>query len=142
MAHMLEATEVWAGNLSNGSYAMLLLNRADTPQKVEISWDEIGFDNKTLKLRDLWEQKDLGEFNDSFSVSLESHDSVLLKAEVKETGPEDDKDNHKVQNIVMIALGGVIAICIGVIIYMYIKNRKSKNGENEERDRLIENNNN
>ena len=42
----------------------------------------------------------------------------------------------------MIALGGVIAICIGVIIYMYIKNRKSKNGENEERDRLIENNNN
>ena len=101
-------------------------------------------------MRDLWEQKDLGEFNDSFSVSLESHDSVLLKAEVKEPippetdtdGPEDDKDNHKVQNIVMIALGGVIAICIGVIIYMYIKNRKSKNGENEERDRLIENNNN
>ena len=150
LATMVEATEVWAGNLSNGSYAMLLLNRAATPQKVEISWDEIGFDNKTLKLRDLWEQKDLGEFNDSFSVSLESHDSVLLKAEVKEPippetdtdGPEDDKDNHKVQNIVMIALGGVIAICIGVIIYMYIKNRKSKNGENEERDRLIENNNN
>jgi hypothetical protein len=143
LATMVEATEVWAGNLSNGSYAMLLLNRADTPQKVEISWDEIGFDNKTLKLRDLWEQKDLGEFNDSFSVSLESHDSVLLKAVVKEPiPPEDDKDNHKVQNIVMIALGGVIAICIGVIIYMYIKNRKSKNGENEERDRLIENNNN
>ena len=150
LATMVEATEVWAGNLSNGSYALLLLNRADTPQKVEISWDEIGFDNKTLKLRDLWEQKDLGEFNDSFSVSLESHDSVFLKAEVKEPippetdtdGPEDDKDNHKVQNIVMIALGGVIAICIGVIIYMYIKNRKSKNGENEERDRLIENNNN
>ena len=150
LATMVEATEVWAGNLSNGAYAMLLLNRAATPQKVEISWDEIGFDNKTLKLRDLWEKKDLGEFNDSFSVSLESHDSVLLKAEVKEPippetdtdGPEDDKDNHKVQNIVMIALGGVIAICIGVIIYMYIKNRKSKNGENEERDRLIENNNN
>ena len=150
LATMVEATEVWAGNLSNGSYAMLLLNRADTPQKVEISWDEIGFDNKTLKLRDLWEQKDLGEFNDSFSVSLESHDSVLLKAVVKEPippetdtdGPEDDKDEHKVLNIVMIALCGVFVICIGVIIYMNVKKSKSENEENPETDRLIGNNNN
>ena len=44
----------------------------------------------------------------------------------------------------MIAVGGVIAICIGVIVYMYIKNRNKKKEQEggEERDRLIENPNN
>ena len=151
LSSMVEATEVWAGNLSDGEYAVLFVNRAGDNQKVELSWDEIGFDNKTLKLRDLWEHKDLGEFNNSFSVSLDSHDSLLLKATIIEPIPptdtdsgKDDEDDHKIQNIVMIAVGGVIAICIGVIVYMYIKNRNKKKEQEggEERDRLIENPNN
>jgi len=151
LSSMVEATEVWAGNLSDGEYAVLFVNRAGDKQKVELSWDEIGFDNKTLKLRDLWEHKDLGEFNNSFSVSLDSHDSLLLKATIIEPIPptdtdsgKDDEDDHKIQNIVMIAVGGVIAICIGVIVYMYIKNRNKKKEQEggEERDRLIENPNN
>ena len=157
LSSMVEATEVWAGNLSDGEYAVLFVNRAGDNQKVELSWDEIGFDNKTLKLRDLWEHKDLGEFNNSFSVSLDSHDSLLLKATIIEPIPptdtdiptdtdsgKDDEDDHKIQNIVMIAIGGVIAICIGVIVYMYIKNRNKKKEQEggEERDRLIENPNN
>jgi len=53
-----ETTEVWAGNLSDGSYAVLLLNRASNSSIVEISWKEIGFNEKKAKLRDLWERKD------------------------------------------------------------------------------------
>ena len=154
LASMVEATEVWAGNLSNGEYALLLLNRAGNNQKVEISWDEIGFDNKTLKLRDLWEHKDLGEFNNSFSVFLDSHDSLLLKATPIEPipptpptdtdGPKGDEDENKIIIIVMIVVGVVILICIGVIIYMYIKNRNKKKEQEggEEKDKLIENENN
>ena len=151
LSSMVEATEVWAGNLSDGEYALLLLNRAGNNQTVEISWDEIGFDNKTLKLRDLWEHKDLGEFNNSFSVSLDSHDSLLLKATIIEPipptdtdGPKGDEDENKIIIIVMIVVGVVILICIGVIIYMYIKNRNKKKEQegDEEEDKLIENENN
>ena len=151
---MDEATEVWAGNLSNGEYAILLLNRAKSPQKVSISREEIGFDNKTLKLRDLWEHKDL-EFNNTFSVSLDSHDSLLLKAALIEPIPptdtptdtdsgNDDKYYYKVLIIVLPIMGGIIAICIGVIIYMYIKNRnkKKEQEDSEEKDKLVNNVNN
>ena len=75
----VEATEVWAGNLSEGAYAVLLLNRASISGKVEVSWSELGIKEKKVKIRDLWEKKDLGEFEDKYSVYLSSHDSVLLK---------------------------------------------------------------
>lgn len=38
---MDEATEVWAGNLSNGEYAILLLNRANSTQNVSFFWKKL-----------------------------------------------------------------------------------------------------
>ena len=110
LASSVEATEVWAGNLSNGAYALLLLNRAGTPQKVEISWNEIGLENKTVKLRNLWEHTDLGEFHNSFSVFLESHDSILLKAEIIEPIPPEPIHSHS--NFTLILILTVILIVI------------------------------
>ena len=37
-----EAKEVWAGNLSDGSYAVLLLNKGSFTNELEINWEEIG----------------------------------------------------------------------------------------------------
>ena len=61
-----EAKEIWAGNLSDGSYAVLFLNRGTFTNEIEVNWKEIGFNNTQAKLRDLWEKKDLGIFNNLF----------------------------------------------------------------------------
>ena len=48
-----EAKEVWAGKLSDGSYAVLLLNKGSLTNEIEINWKEIGFSSTDAKLRDL-----------------------------------------------------------------------------------------
>jgi hypothetical protein len=141
-----EATEVWAGNLSEGTYAVLLLNRASISNKIEFSWKELGIKNDKVKLRDLWERKDLGEFKDKFIAYLGSHDSQLLKVfpvdDKEETGETEEKEEeHKIENIVMIVLGAIILIGICAFVYIYIVNRK-KQRQNEEdkgaKDNLID----
>ena len=141
-----EATEVWAGNLSEGTYAVLLLNRASISNKIEFSWKELGIKNAKVKLRDLWERKDLGEFKDKFIAYLGSHDSQLLKVfpvdDKEETGETEEKEEeHKIENIVMIVLGAIILIGICAFVYIYIVNRK-KQRQNEEdkgaKDNLID----
>jgi len=136
-----EATEVWAGNLSEGTYAVLLLNRASISNKIEVSWKELGIKNDKVKLRDLWERKDLGEFKDKFSTYLGSHDSQLLKVFPVEDKEEETEESYKIENIVMIVLGAIILIGICAFVYIYIVNRK-KQRQNEEdkgaKDNLID----
>ena len=74
-----EATEVWAGNLSDGSYSVLLLNKARITQRIGISWKEIGFNDVKAEVRDLWERRSLGYFENGYEVSLKSHSSQFLK---------------------------------------------------------------
>ena len=74
-----EAKEVWAGNLSDGSYAVLLLNKGSLTNKLKINWNEIGFNNTKAKIRDLWKRKNLGIFKNQYKTILKSHTSQLLK---------------------------------------------------------------
>ena len=136
----VEAVEVWAGNLSDGKYAMLLLNRASMSGKVEISWDELGISEKRAKLRDLWDKKDLGEFENKYAVYLASHDSQMLTVEPTTEKKEEEKDEHKVQNIIMIALGVVIVIGICIFVFMFISNRIKNKNTSEENSNLIDKN--
>ena len=133
----VEATEVWAGNLSEGAYAVLLLNRASISGKVEVSWSELGINEKKVKIRDLWEKKDLGEFEDKYSVYLSSHDSVLLKVV-----PIEEESVMTVENIVMIVLGGVILCGIIAFVIMYINTRKRNKSLDDEKGNLLDNNDN
>ena len=133
----VEATEVWAGNLSEGAYAVLLLNRASISGKVEVSWSELGINEKKVKIRDLWEKKDLGEFEDKYSVYLSSHDSVLLKIV-----PIEEESVMTAENIVMIVLGGVILCGIIAFVIMYINTRKRNKSLDDEKGNLLENNDN
>ena len=74
-----EAKEVWAGKLSNDSYAVLLLNRGSLTNELEVNWTEIGFNETEAKIRDLWERKDLGIFTNGYKTKLATHTSQLLK---------------------------------------------------------------
>ena len=56
-----EVTEIWGGKLSNDEYALLLVNRASITTKIEVSFEDLNlFDEKKVKLRDLWEKKVFG----------------------------------------------------------------------------------
>ena len=81
-----EQTEVWAGGLSDGNKVILLLNRASVSADVEIKWNELGLSVSKAYLRDLWQHKYLGGFNDGYKINLASHESQLLK--VYEEDPE------------------------------------------------------
>ena len=90
-----ESVEVWAGNLSDETYAVLLINRASYEATVEIKWEEIGFKEKNATLRDLWEKADLGIFTDGYNITLDSHDSQMLKiTPVKDDDGSDDQSDE------------------------------------------------
>jgi len=72
------SNEVWARPLSDGTIAVGLFNRGSNPAEVTVRWDEIGARGKQ-PVRDLWQQKDLGEFSDTFTTTVPRHGAVLIK---------------------------------------------------------------
>ena len=156
---MVDSIETWAGNLSNNTYAVLLLNRASIQSKIGFSLKDLGFNDTNhtkFKLRDLWLKKDIGIYED-YKVYLDSHDSQLLKVildykeeeEEEKEGKEEEKEEKEeeneltVQYVVMIVLAVIIVIGIGVFVYMYIDYKKKNKGNNdEEKNKLIDNDNN
>lgn len=76
------STEIWAGPLSDGSKAVLLVNRNSARDRtITIRWSQLGWrDNQTARVRDLWARKDLGTFSDRYtSPSIGLHASQMLK---------------------------------------------------------------
>ena len=74
--------EVWAGPLSDGSQAVVLLNRGDIgSESITVKWSDIGFSaNHSAMIRDLWGRKDIGTFTGSYtSPKIEHHEVMMLK---------------------------------------------------------------
>ncbi len=74
--------EIWAGPLSDGSQAVLLLNRVNNgSEPITVQWNDIGFpvDHSAL-VRDLWARKDLGTFTGNYtSPNIDYHSVMMLK---------------------------------------------------------------
>ncbi|MDD4870441.1 MAG: NPCBM/NEW2 domain-containing protein [Kiritimatiellae bacterium] len=70
--------EVWAKDLEDGSKAVGLFNRGYTEASVTAKWQDLGISGKQT-VRDLWRQKDVGEFSDQFSSPVSPHGAVLIK---------------------------------------------------------------
>ena len=127
-----EVTEIWGGKLSNGDYALLLVNRASITTKIEVNWDALGlFDENKVKLRDLWEKKDLGEFKDKYSILLDSHDSQFLRVTPL-------KDENKIMITIIIILGVAIFIVTILVVAFYFKMKKIAPKNLEDNDILID----
>ena len=127
-----EYTEIWTGELSNDSYAVLLLNRGSIKAQVNLTLEDINTDIINCTLRDLWKQQDIGYWsNNNYSVELEPHESQLIKLYITEKKVKDKTGYY-------IALGVLILVYllfVGGIIY---KSNKSKNQEAAEN--LVNNN--
>ena len=73
-------SEVWAGPLQGGAYAVVLLNRGAMASNVTASWSDFGVDpSKEADVRDLWQMKDLGKIKGSVTATVPSHGIVMYK---------------------------------------------------------------
>jgi alpha-galactosidase len=70
--------DVWAKEMEDGSVAVGLFNRGEIENKVIAKWSDLGVSGKKI-VRDLWRQKDLGEYEDQFSTTVPRHGVVLVQ---------------------------------------------------------------
>jgi alpha-galactosidase len=87
-----KGVQTWVKQLWDGSYAVGLFNTDDfmktpqsyfrwgdeQPKQFEFDFAKVGLKGQ-WKLRDLWRQKNLGEFNGSFNTIIRYHGVVMLK---------------------------------------------------------------
>jgi hypothetical protein len=74
-----DGTEIWVKELKDGSKAIGLFNRSAASADVALDWNEAGLAGKQ-KLRDLWDHRDMGGFEEKFSVPVPAHGAALLLA--------------------------------------------------------------
>jgi alpha-galactosidase len=70
--------EIWTKPLVDGSLAVGLFNRTEAALKMTVDFKSIGAP-ATAKVRDLWERKDLGTLENSYSSVVPKHGVVFLK---------------------------------------------------------------
>ena len=69
---------MYSKKLEDGSLALGFFNLGEARANVSISWQKLGITGRKI-VRDLWRQKDLGTFSESYSVEVEPHGVVLVK---------------------------------------------------------------
>ncbi|MDP4194787.1 MAG: putative Ig domain-containing protein [Bacteroidota bacterium] len=70
--------EVWAKEMEDGSRAVGLFNRGNHKAGITTDFKSFGLHDKCL-VRDLWRQKDLGKFVETFSAIVPAHGVKLIK---------------------------------------------------------------
>jgi alpha-galactosidase len=70
--------EVYRKELEDGTLAVGLFNRGPAAAPVIAQWSDLKLSGKQT-VRDLWRQKDLGVFDQSFSANVASHGVVLMR---------------------------------------------------------------
>jgi hypothetical protein len=66
--------------MSDGSYALLLVNTESDRRHIAVTWEELGLGTvgEKLAVRDLWLSKELGSFAGGFGSEAEAHGVVLV----------------------------------------------------------------
>jgi len=70
--------EVFAKILEDGSWAVGLFNRGEKPATVTLKWSDLRASGTQI-VRDLWRQKDLGNFANKFEPVVSPHGVVLVR---------------------------------------------------------------
>jgi len=69
---------VYAKPLEDGSWAVGLINRGKDSATATLKWEDLKLTG-SYRVRDLWRQKDLGDFNGEFSSQVAPHGIVLIR---------------------------------------------------------------
>ncbi|WP_240676099.1 putative Ig domain-containing protein [Botryobacter ruber] len=70
-------TGIMAKELEDGTIAAGLFNTGDSTAPVTLRWPDLNIVGKYI-VRDLWRQKDLGTFENSFPMDVNSHGVVMI----------------------------------------------------------------
>jgi alpha-galactosidase len=70
--------EVWAKQLEDGTMAVGLFNRGIETAKVTAKWTDIGLSGRR-PVRDLWQRKNVGDFDGAFTATVAPHGMTLIK---------------------------------------------------------------
>ena len=74
----LGPVQVWAKPLTGGRTAVGLINSGESPFPASVKFGDIGYSNP-VHVRDLWQQKDLGVFKNSYTTMVPKHGVVLIE---------------------------------------------------------------
>ncbi|MGD0036296.1 MAG: glycoside hydrolase family 27 protein [Bacteroidota bacterium] len=72
---------VWTANIpnSNDVYVAVCNTTDKVNSSIKIPWDRIGLKSSSYKVRDLWTKSELGNFDNSISLSINKHGAKLLR---------------------------------------------------------------
>lgn len=71
---------ILAKPMSDGSWAIAMLNRGSETETISINWlEDLGLDWEEVYVRDLWEHKDMGMFPKSYQDEVISHQATMLR---------------------------------------------------------------
>jgi alpha-galactosidase len=77
------AARIYAKDLEDGSKAVGLFNTGTNGTiTVTVKWSDLNITGKQT-VRDLWRQKDLGQFSDKFELAIPPHGAELVKISTK-----------------------------------------------------------
>jgi alpha-galactosidase len=71
--------QVWVKPLRDGSRAVVLLNRATTPDSMTATWWRLRLPAGPALVRDLWAHADIGTFKDKFTTLVPPHGAVMVR---------------------------------------------------------------
>jgi alpha-galactosidase len=74
-----EKVEILDRPLHDGSVAVGLFNRGDTPGSGTFAWDRLKLPGKKFKVMDLWKHEPITPSAGSFTATIPPHGVVLLK---------------------------------------------------------------
>jgi alpha-galactosidase len=78
VVHKSDDTFLMIKKLENGDKAVGLFNKGEFETNVTMTWEDAGLNGKQL-IRDLWRQKDLGEFDKEFTASVPRRGVVMIR---------------------------------------------------------------
>jgi alpha-galactosidase len=64
--------------MEDGSLAVGLFNLGEVPRHLRVDWTEVGLTG-SRRVRDLWRQKEVGDFEDHFEVLIPRHGVVAVR---------------------------------------------------------------
>jgi alpha-galactosidase len=70
--------EVWAKDMEDDSRAVGFFNRGESAATVTAQWPDLGLSGPRV-VRDLWRQKDLGQFDGRFGATVARYGVVLVR---------------------------------------------------------------
>jgi len=70
--------QVWMKDLEDGSKAIAVFNLTDNDNVIRFYWNNLGL-TENHQVRDLWRQKDLGNYPTMFSSKVAPHGVTLIK---------------------------------------------------------------